>query len=114
MGNYTPLYTTKLFKSCSFILIFLKKNLDMHGHSTAEHFCHPNTSTTYTSVKWKDPMTGQWHGQDPVLVWGQGHIWVFSQEENGAQWLPERLVRQMEQPHTPADSPTDDDVSCTW
>lgn len=97
-----------------FYFNFFKKNLDMHGHSTAEHFCHPNTSTTYTSVKWKDPMTGQWHGQDPVLVWGQGHIWVFSQEENVAQWLPERLVQQMEQPHAPADSPTDDDVSCTW
>ena len=39
-------------------------------------------------------MTGQWHGQDPVLVWGQGHIWVFSQEENGARWLPEILVHQ--------------------
>ena len=92
--------------------LFIYFNLDVHGLSAPEHFWHPRTSK-YAFVKQKDPMTGQWHGTNPVLIWGRGHVCVFSQEENGARWLPERLVRQMEQPHTPADSPTDDDDSCT-
>jgi hypothetical protein len=66
----------------------------VHGHSAAERFWHPHTSTTYASVKWKDPMTGQRHKSNPIFIWGLGHICVFSQEENGARWLPERLVRQ--------------------
>lgn len=48
-------------------------------------------------------------GPDPVLIWGWGHVYVLSQEENGARWLPERVVRQMEQSHHPADSLTDGD-----
>ena len=32
-------------------------------------------------------------GPDPVLIWGRGHVCVVPQEDNGAQWLPERLVR---------------------
>ena len=30
---------------------------------------------------------------DPDLIWGRGHVCVVPQEDNGAQWLPERLVR---------------------
>jgi hypothetical protein len=36
---------------------------------------------------------------DPTLYsWGRGHICVFSLETNGTQWLPERLMQQMEHP----------------
>ena len=37
-----------------------------------------------------------WNGPDPVLIWGRGSVCVFSQKEDGARWLPERLVRQMD------------------
>ena len=37
-----------------------------------------------------------WNGPDPVLIWGRGSVCVFSQKEDGAQWLPERLVHQVD------------------
>lgn len=49
-----------------------------------------------TQVKWKDPCSRLWKGPDPVLIWGRGHVCVFSQEENEARWLPEHLVRSVE------------------
>ena len=44
-----------------------------------------------------------WKGPDPVLIWGQGHIYVFSQEENEVQWLSESSVQFVEQKHTNPD-----------
>lgn len=56
-----------------------------------------------------------WNGPELVLIWERGHVCVFSQEENGAGWLPERLVSQMEKFHLDADSLTDDDYGFpTW
>ncbi|EGV97962.1 Pol polyprotein [Cricetulus griseus] len=53
---------------------------------------------TFAQVKWKDHCTGLQKGPDPVLIWGRGHVCLFfSQEENEVQWLPECLVRCVEQ-----------------
>lgn len=60
------------------------------------------------------PMAWTW----PCTHMGMRSHLCFSQEDNGAWWLPERLVQQAEQSHVPADSlpvdsPTDDDDSYT-
>ena len=47
-------------------------------------------------VKWQDPLTNMWNGPDPVLIWGICSVCVFSQKEDGARWLLERLVRQVD------------------
>jgi hypothetical protein len=47
-------------------------------------------------VKWQDSLTNTWNGSDPILVWGRGSVSVFSQKEDGARWLPERLVCQVD------------------
>lgn len=46
-------------------------------------------------VKWRDPLTNTWNGPDYVLIWGRGSVCVFSQKEDRAQWVPERLVHQV-------------------
>ena len=43
------------------------------------------------------PSSGTWKGPDPILIWGRGHVCVFSQDENQARWLPERLIRCIQQ-----------------
>ena len=47
-------------------------------------------------IRWKDPIEGRWHGPDPVLIWGRGHVCVFPQNAEEPLWLPERLVRTTE------------------
>jgi hypothetical protein len=59
-------------------------------------FWHPVTSSSYAMVKWCDPFANEWKGPDPVLIWGRGSVCVFSQKEDGALWLPERLVHQLD------------------
>ena len=66
---------------------------DIKGQSAADHHWHPVTSNSYALVKWKDPLTNECKGPDPVLIWG---ICVFSREEDGARWLPESLVQQLD------------------
>ncbi|KFO29287.1 Pol polyprotein [Fukomys damarensis] len=78
-----------------YILNFLQ--IDKHGHSAAERFWHPQGSP-YTLVKWRDPLTGQWYGPDPILICARGYVCVFSQEHDGAQWLPERSVHHVDHP----------------
>uniref|UniRef100_A0A8I3W4Z0 Uncharacterized protein n=1 Tax=Callithrix jacchus TaxID=9483 RepID=A0A8I3W4Z0_CALJA len=70
-----------------FILNFL--TLDKNGHSAAERHWQSETQTKFTSVIWKDPMTGSWHGPDPVLIWGRGSVCVYAKEADSARWLPE-------------------------
>jgi hypothetical protein len=77
-----------------FILNFLQT--DVKGQSAADCHWHPVTSISYAMVKWWDSLTNMWNGPDPVLIWGRGSVFVFSQKEDGARWLPERLVRQVD------------------
>ena len=68
---------------------------DVKGQSAADHHWHPVTSSSYAIVKWRDPLTNDWKGPDPVLIWGRGSDYVFLQED-GARWLPKRLIRQLD------------------
>jgi hypothetical protein len=77
-----------------FVLNFLQT--DVKGQSAADRHWHPVTSSSYAMVKWRDPLTNKWKGPDLVLIWGRGSVCVFSQKEDGAQWLPERLVCQLD------------------
>ena len=76
-----------------FILNFL--TLDAFSHTPYERLFTglSGTPPEKALVKWKDPMTNLWHGPDPVLVWGRGHVCVFPREADSPRWLPERLVR---------------------
>ena len=74
-----------------FTLNFL--NLNAKGCSPAMEHCDPSPSDKGL-VKWKDVLTGQWKGPDPVLCWNRGAVCVFPQEsEKEPIWIPERLVR---------------------
>lgn len=89
-----------------FILNFL--SLDVAGRSAASRFWHTQTKTQFASVMWRDPLTNAWHGPDPVLIWGRGSACIYSQEDQAARWLPERLIKQID---------TDnfiDNSTCPW
>lgn len=60
-------------------------------------------------VRWKDILTGLWHGPDPVLCWNRGAVCVFPQETGREPlWVPERLVRKADPPtEEPTPSPQD-------
>jgi hypothetical protein len=93
---------------------------DIKGQSAADRHWHPVTSSSYAMVKWRDSLTNTWNGPDSVLIWGRGSVCVFfffffffsSQKEDGARWLPERLVHQVDtdlESSSKYDSNLDDD-----
>lgn len=74
-----------------FTLNFL--NLDSQGLSAADrHQTRAPAQKGY--VKWKDILTGLWHGPDPVLAWARGSVCVFPQDQQDPVWIPERLTRR--------------------
>ena len=73
-----------------FILNFL--NLDSEGRSAADHHSEPNKKHL-PQVLWKDILSGQWKGPDPVLIWTRGSVCVFPQDAQSPIWVPERLVK---------------------
>ena len=46
-------------------------------------------------VKWKDLLSGQWRGPNPLLTSGRGYACVFPQD---AIWIPDRLIRHVTAP----------------
>ena len=98
-GSWYPVKGTprNILNHALFILNFL--NLDSHGKSAADRFWHPESQKQFAMVKWKDPLDNSWHGPDPVLIWGRGSVCIFSQKNDAARWLPERLVRQINHNH---------------
>ena len=110
-GALYPISPQNILNHALFILNFL--TVDAQGFSAAEHFWHPKTQTTYAQVRWKDPLTGAWHGPDPVLIWGRGHVCVFPQDAENARWLPESLVWFAGTSPHPEITPNDDDVECS-
>jgi hypothetical protein len=76
-----------------FVLNFL--NIDKQGKSTTEWFWGPSEQQ-HSLVIWKDPLTGQWMGPDPVLMWGRGFLCIFPRDADSPCWISERLVQQHE------------------
>ena len=75
-----------------FTLNFL--NLDEQGRTAADRHCsEPNRPREM--IKWKDVLTGNWRGPDPILIRSRGAICVFLQEEDNPLWVPERLTRRI-------------------
>ena len=64
---------------------------DIKGQSAADHHWHPVTSNSYALIKWKDTLTKECKGPDPIRIWGRSSVCVFSCED-GAQRLPKRLI----------------------
>ncbi|ADC33201.1 pol protein, partial [Simian retrovirus 4] len=94
-GEWYPTKGTprNILNHALFILNFL--NLDDQGKSAADRFWHSDPKKQLAMVKWKDPLDNSWNGPDPVLIWGRGSVCVYSQAHDAARWLPERLVRQI-------------------
>lgn len=59
-----------------FILNSLKLVND--GHSVADHFWHTDTQEQFATVLRKGPIDKSWHGLNPVLIWGQGSVCIYS------------------------------------
>ena len=56
-----------------------------HANCKAEASLRPPVGSWFRE-KWKDPLTNEWKGPDPVLIWGRGSVCVFSRDEDGARW----------------------------
>lgn len=80
-----------------FVLNFL--NLDNREKSAADRFWHPATMSGYALALWKDALTNQWLGPDPVLIWGRGSVCIFDSKTQAARWLPEKLIKQVDTNH---------------
>ena len=91
---------TLLLAHALFVLNFL--TLDAEGRSAADRHWHPHTTSTLAQVLWRDPLTGLWHGPDPVLTWGKGSACIFDSAENNARWIPSRLIKTIDAPRSPS------------
>jgi hypothetical protein len=76
-----------------FVLNFF--NVEKQGWPAAERFWGPSKQT-HPLVMWKDPLTNQWMGPDPVLMGGRGFLCIFPRDADSLRWIPERLVRHHE------------------
>lgn len=91
-----------------FTLNFL--NLDAQGHTAAESHCS-ESDRPKEMVKWKDVLTGQWKGPDPILIRSREAVCVFPQEEYNPFWLPERLTRRLLTPKDDSQRDPSEDTS---
>ena len=55
-------------------------------------------------VNWRDFLSGQWKGPDPLLTSGRGYAYIFPQDADSPIWVPDRLIRHVSAPRIP-DSP---------
>ena len=76
-----------------FVLNFLR--LDNDGRSAADRHWHSGSKHSHATVIWKDPLTSQWEGPDPVLIWGHGSACIYDQKNSEPRWLPERRIKQV-------------------
>ena len=72
------------------------KNLDAQGRSAADRYQDPR-GPAKGMVKWKDILTGLWHGSNPMLPWARDSVCVFPQDQQDPVWVPEHLTRRVQQ-----------------
>ena len=68
--------------------------LHAHGRSTADRHA-TTTPVSNAEVKWKDVLTDEWRGPDPVILRSRGAVCVFPQNQDNPIWVPERLIRKL-------------------
>ena len=51
-------------------------------------------------VKWKDLLSGQWKGPDPLLTSGRGCACIFPQDADSPIYIRDRLIRHVAVPQT--------------
>jgi hypothetical protein len=76
------------FNHTLFVLNFL--NVDKQGQSAAERFWGPSKQI-HPLVMWKDPLTNQWMGPNPVLMWGRGFLCIFPRDADSPSWIPKKI-----------------------
>ena len=69
--------------------------LDNDGRSAADRHWHSGSKHSHATVLWRDTLTSQWKGPDPMLIWDHGSACIYDQENSEPRWLPERLVIQV-------------------
>jgi len=60
----------------------------------------PEQQDTKLLVKWKDLLSGQWKGPDPLLTSGRGCACIYPQEADSPIWIADRLIRHVAVPQT--------------
>lgn len=91
MGSWYPRTPRNLLNHTLFVLNFL--TLDSKSCSAADGFWNPQSHSRHPEVLWRDPLTNQWHGPDPVLMWGGGYVCVYPTDTDNPRWIPERCVK---------------------
>src|SRR5574337_646166 len=65
-------------------------NTDSAGMTAMlRHWC-PEQLNAKPLVKWKDLLSGQWKGPDPLLTSGRGYACIFPQDADSPVWVPDR------------------------
>ena len=65
------------------------------------HWC-PEQLNAKQLVKWKDLLSGQWKGPDPLLTSGRGCACIFPQDADSPVWIPDRLICHYFEGHSSA------------
>ena len=81
-------------------------NLDDNGQNAATRHCS-DPQRPKDLVKWKDVLSNEWKGPDPILLRSRGAVCVFPQDQESPFWLPERLTRTVKSDPQHTDSPED-------
>ena len=81
-------------------------NLDDNDQNAATRHCSdPQRPKDF--VKWKDVLSNEWKGPDPILLRSRGTVCVFPQDQENPFWVPERLTQTVKSDPQHADSPED-------
>ena len=70
-------------------------NTDSSGMPVMLRHWSPEQSGMRPLVKWKDLLSGQWKGPDPLLTSGQKYACIFPQDAESPIWVPDRLIRHV-------------------
>ena len=76
-------------------------NVDSSGATAMLHHWCPEQQNKKPLLKWKDLLTGQWKGPDPLLTSGRGYACVFPQDADSPIWIQDRLIHHVTAPQTP-------------
>ena len=80
--------------------LFVINNLNADSSGTTamlRHWCLEQQNAK-PLVKWKDLLSGQWRGPDPLLTRGRGCACIFPQDADSPIWIPDRLIRHVTDP----------------
>ena len=83
------------------LFVLYNLNADLLGHTAIFWHWTPEQKVRKCLIRWKDHLSGQWKGPEPLITSGRWYVCIFPQDAESPIYISDRLIWHVAIPRGP-------------